>query len=143
MRNSRGESLSRKHIRGAPLLTDSMKGTIMQTKNEGGFTLVELLLVIVILGILAAIVVAAVGNTSTQAATNACRAEIKTIRSSIQRYIAATPGANLASVVDNASANGAPLSPTYLADSINQGGSNYTITVANGVVSGTTAGGAC
>ena len=46
---------------------------------EQGFTLVELLIVIVILGILAGIVVFAVGNLTSSAKTSACSAEKSTI----------------------------------------------------------------
>ncbi len=42
---------------------------------EQGFTLVELLIVIVILGILASIVVFAVGNLTDSAAAKACKTE--------------------------------------------------------------------
>ena len=45
---------------------------------EQGFTLVELLIVIVILGILAGIVVFAVGNLTSNAKTNACSTDIFT-----------------------------------------------------------------
>ena len=42
---------------------------------QKGFTLVELLVVIVILGILAAVVVFAVGGSTDKAQTSACKAE--------------------------------------------------------------------
>ena len=53
---------------------------------EQGFTLVELLIVIVILGILAGIVVFAVGNLTSNAQTNACATEKSTIVSADEAY---------------------------------------------------------
>ncbi len=47
-------------------------------KKDGGFTLVELLIVIVILGILAAATVFAVGGITDQAETNVCDLEGRT-----------------------------------------------------------------
>jgi prepilin-type N-terminal cleavage/methylation domain-containing protein len=56
--------------------------------GEGGFTLVELLIVIVILGILAAIVVLAIGGLSTTSKTAACNADAKTIATAEDAYFA-------------------------------------------------------
>jgi prepilin-type N-terminal cleavage/methylation domain-containing protein len=56
--------------------------------GEGGFTLVELLIVIVILGILAAIVVLAIGGLSGTAQKSSCSAGIKTISSAEDAFYA-------------------------------------------------------
>ena len=61
-----------------------------QNLIEQGFTLVELLLVIVILGIIAGIVVFAVGNTTGNANSSACAAEKSTISTALETYKAQT-----------------------------------------------------
>src|SRR5277367_5821153 len=53
---------------------------------ERGFTLVELLIVIVILGILAGIVVFAVGNLTGNAKSTGCNAEKNTINQALESY---------------------------------------------------------
>jgi general secretion pathway protein G len=58
--------------------------------GEGGFTLVELLIVIVILGILAAIVVLAIGGLKGSSETAACKAGAKTIESAEDAYFASS-----------------------------------------------------
>src|SRR5262245_51052060 len=54
--------------------------------GEAGFTLVELLIVIVILGILAAVVVFAVGGITDKGETSACKADRKTLEVAVEAY---------------------------------------------------------
>jgi prepilin-type N-terminal cleavage/methylation domain-containing protein len=55
---------------------------------QAGFTLVELLVVIVILGILAAVVVFAVGGITNKGKNSACQIEIRTVNTALQAYYA-------------------------------------------------------
>ncbi|MBW8002120.1 MAG: prepilin-type N-terminal cleavage/methylation domain-containing protein [Planctomycetes bacterium] len=57
----------------------------MRTKRSG-FTLVEILIVVVILGILAAIVIPQFSDASSQAKDSSLRADLQTIRSQIELY---------------------------------------------------------
>lgn len=57
---------------------------------QKGFTLVELLVVIVILGILAAVVVFAVSGSTETAKTNACKAEKNAVETAVEAYMAST-----------------------------------------------------
>ncbi len=66
--------------------------TTDQTLLQKGFTLVELLVVIVILGILAAVVVFAVGGTQTDAKKSACRAEMATVETAYEAFKAESDG---------------------------------------------------
>ena len=55
-----------------------------------GFTLVELLVVIIILGILAAVVVFAVGGIRQRGQSNACAAEKRAAETAVEAYFADT-----------------------------------------------------
>jgi general secretion pathway protein G len=60
------------------------------TADERGFTLVEMLIVIVLLGVLAGIVVFAVGNATSNAKATGCNAEKRTINEALESYKANT-----------------------------------------------------
>jgi len=73
-------------------------------KARKGFTLVEILIVVVILGILAAIVIPQFTDASTQAKTSSLTSDLQTVRSQIELYKVehndALPGAGTASFED-------------------------------------------
>jgi general secretion pathway protein G len=64
----------------------------MDNKQDKGFTLVELLIVIVILGILATVTVFAVRGITDQGEESACRADQKTLQVAIEAYLAQEGG---------------------------------------------------
>ncbi len=66
--------------------------TIQVEEKDKGFTLVELLIVIVILGILATIVVFAVRGITDRGKTSACAADSKTLEVAIEAYFADNGG---------------------------------------------------
>jgi general secretion pathway protein G len=57
-------------------------------QNQDGFTLVELLIVIVILGILAGIVVFAVNGITDRGIDSSCKADIQTVQVAAEAYYA-------------------------------------------------------
>ncbi len=61
---------------------------INKKRNQKGFTLVELVVVIAILGILAAIAVPKLGKSRTSAAVSAHNANVRTLESAANMYIA-------------------------------------------------------
>jgi general secretion pathway protein G len=70
-------------------------------KNRSGFTLVEILIVVVILGILAAIVIPQFSDASEQAKMSSMVSNLQTIRSQLQLYKIQHSGAYTA-ITDNA-----------------------------------------
>src|SRR5690348_15708842 len=61
-----------------------MAGRWQRMGREDGFTLVELLMVIIVLGLLAAIVVFGIGSIRKDAGASACRTDLKSIELSAQ-----------------------------------------------------------
>jgi general secretion pathway protein G len=60
--------------------------TVRRTTRKGGFTLVEILIVVIILGILAAIVIPQFTSASQDARKNSLTSQLQTIRSQIELY---------------------------------------------------------
>ena len=58
---------------------------------QRGFTLVELLVVIVILGVLAAVVVFAVSGITDKGKSSACSIEVRTVNTALQAFYAKSP----------------------------------------------------
>jgi prepilin-type N-terminal cleavage/methylation domain-containing protein len=69
-----------------------MQRMIKRAREEGGFTLIELMIVIVILGILAGIVLFAVGGITDRGTTAACKTDLSTIQTGVEAYYAKTSG---------------------------------------------------
>jgi general secretion pathway protein G len=55
-------------------------------RSQTGFTLVELLLIMVILGILASTVVFALSGTASSAASSACNTDVKTVETALEAF---------------------------------------------------------
>lgn len=58
----------------------------VQPKSRRGFTLIEILIVVVILGILAAIVIPQFSSASNEAAISSVRSQLQTLRSQVELY---------------------------------------------------------
>jgi len=67
------------------MIQESMR---KRRSGEAGFTLVELLIVIVILGVLSAVVVFAVGGISDKGKKSACNSDVKTVETAQEAYYA-------------------------------------------------------
>ena len=71
-------------------MSNIRKSVAAARNDEQGFTLIELLIVIVVLGVLASIVVFGVATFRQDAATAACKADLKTVSVAADAYNAKT-----------------------------------------------------
>ncbi|MBN2072233.1 MAG: prepilin-type N-terminal cleavage/methylation domain-containing protein [Candidatus Krumholzibacteriota bacterium] len=65
---------------------------MVKRKKDGGWTLIELVIVIVILGLIAAVTIPAYMNMTDSAEINSCQAAQATIRSAVSIYYAKNVG---------------------------------------------------
>ena len=69
---------------------------VTSKRKDKGFTLVELLIVIVILGILATVTVFAVRGITDKGQTNACATDKVTLQTAVETYFAQYGGSTIA-----------------------------------------------
>ncbi len=69
-----------------------MQKLLQKARTDEGFTLIELMIVIVILGVLAGIVVFAVGGITDRGTSAACKTDVSTISTAVEAYYAKTGG---------------------------------------------------
>ncbi len=110
-------------------------------RSDSGFTLTELLIVIVILGVLTGIVVFAVGAFTDRGEVAACKADMKTVESASEAYRAqnGSYAATIAVLVSSGYLKSPPLTTNYTVTYTVAAGPPQTATVT-GAING---GGAC
>jgi general secretion pathway protein G len=62
-------------------------------RKDAGFTFIELMIVVIVLGILATVVIFSLGNVTASAAVSACQTDVKTVLTAVQAYEAQNQGA--------------------------------------------------
>ena len=86
-----------------------------RNSDEGGFTLVEMLVVIAILGILAAVAVFALGGTATSSKKAACNTDVQTVQAASDAYYSKNGSytGTVATLVTDGELRSAPSSSSY------------------------------
>jgi prepilin-type N-terminal cleavage/methylation domain-containing protein len=116
-------------------------------REERGFTLVELLIVVTILGILAAVVTTSLIGLTATAKTNACLEEARTVQTAVDALMAknnitaVTAQAVATTTMTGVIGGGEALSPNYLRQANTKGA--YTWTAAGAVTAVAGAPGTC
>ncbi len=105
-----------------------MIGTLRRThRDERGFTLVELLIVVTILGILAAVVTTSLVGLTATANTNACKEELRTVQTAMDALMAknnittVTAQTTASSSMTTTVGGGEALAPNYLRQTTTKG----------------------
>lgn len=105
----------------------------IRAAREDGFTLTELLIVVVVLGILAGIVVFAVNTFASDSDKTACEADKKTIQVAVEAYKAQSPTGVYPATVDD-------LIPKYLREKSKSTKYSFALNVATGAITVSPAG---
>jgi len=110
-----------------------IEGRQEKRRGERGFTLVELLVVVLILGVLAAVVVFSVGGITNRGKNASCTTEVREVRTAIEAYKAQNNNTNPANLNTLVTAGLLETAPSAATPS---GAAGYTYSAANGTYTG-------